>query len=475
MPTQPGVYRFLDENNTILYVGKAKDLKSRVSSYFTQSADLGEKTRILVSQIARIEITVVESELESLLLEAYYIKKFRPKYNIRLSDDKSYPLIKITKKDEYPAVLFARKMDDPKAAYFGPYPNSGAVKLVLKTLRRAFPYVSALNHPKRVCLYHHLRLCPCPPVYASEELKKEYRRNISNIIRVLEGKSQIVVKELQKEMEELSKKGKFEEAAELKRKILALQIITQPAHRPFEYDVNPNLRSDIREKELQGLKNALEEKGLVTQELMRIECYDISNIQGTNATGSLVVLTNGEIDKSQYRKFKIHKDGKPNDFAMMQEMLERRLRHDEWPNPDLIIVDGGKGQLSSAIEAMQNKNTYFPIIGLAKREETIILPTSQSFFKQRGEATELISSSFIAKKQPPNSEDSAQPRNVPVTTSLPSNYKLSKLYGTNEENFIEISLPKNSPSLHLIQRIRNEAHRFAITYHRKLRSKSMTR
>ena len=153
-----------------------------------------------------------------------------------------------------------------------------------------------------------------------------------------------------------------------------------------------------------------------------------------------MVLTNGEIDKSQYRKFKITIDGKPNDFAMMQEMLERRLKHTDWSDPDLIIVDGGKGQVTSALLAMEQKGRHFPLIGLAKREETIIIPTNQQFYSQQNSST----------------NDADRP----------------KLYGTNEDNFIELSLPKDSPSLHLIQRIRNEAHRFAITYHRKLRSKN---
>ena len=424
-----------------MYVGKAKDLKARVASYFSGTL-LGEKTRVLVSQIRTIDVTVVESELESLLLEAYLIKKHRPKYNIRMADDKAYPLIKITN-DTYPVVLYARKMDDEKASYFGPYPNAGAVKLVLRTLRRAFPYVSALNHPKKVCLYHHLGLCPCPPVFDTPELQKRYKKDIRNLIRVLDGKSQVVLKELIGEMEEQSKEERFEEAVDTKRKINALQIITEPARRPFEYDVNPNLRSDIRARELDGLKNALEERGLSLSELQRIECYDISNIQGTNSTGSLVVLTNGEIDKSQYRKFKIHLDGKPNDFAMMQEMLERRLKHDEWPQPDLIIVDGGKGQLSSALAAMTKSGKHFPVVGLAKREETIIIPINQPFFD-----------------------------NTKLTNS--NTGSAVRLYGKNQEHFIELSLPKDSPPLHLIQRIRNEAHRFAITYHRKLRSKKMT-
>lgn len=441
MPSKPGVYLYLDKAKNIIYVGKAKNLKSRVSSYFTSPAQLGPKTQALVDQIDKIKVVVVESEIESLLLEAFYIKKYRPRYNIRLTDDKSYPLIKVTIKDEYPVVLFARKMDNPKALYFGPYPSSGSVKLVLRTLRKAFPYQSVANHPKHTCLYYHLGLCPCPPVKASPELKKEYRKNIRNIIRVLEGKSQVVMQELLREMEQMSKEEKFEEAAELKRKVKALAIITEPTHQPFEYDVNPNLRTDLRQQELDGLQQALQASGLDVTNLSRIECYDISNIQGTNATGSMVVLTEGEIDKSQYRKFKIHKDGKPNDFAMMREMLERRLNHDEWPKPDLLVIDGGKGQLSSVLEAMKTKQKFFPVVGLAKREETIVIPTEQQFFDESrvlGDALQLS----------------------------------RHLYGKNEENFREVSLAKESPSLHLVQRIRNEAHRFAITYHRKLRSKA---
>lgn len=452
MPSKPGVYLYLDKNKTVIYVGKAKDLKARVSSYFTSPKSLGPKTSLLVNQIQKIKTVIVESELESLLLEAFYIKKYRPHFNIRLIDDKSYPLVKIAIKQDYPAVILARKMDDTKALYFGPYPSAGSVRLVLKTLRKAFPYQSTRNHPKHICLYYHLGLCPCPPVFAGPKLKRTYRKNIRDIIRVLEGKSHNVVKDLTREMELMSKNERFEEADALKKRITALKVITEPWHKPFEYDVNPNLRSDIRFQELDGLRLALLNQGLLIKTLKRIECYDISNIQGTNATGSMVVLTQGEIDKSQYRKFKIHQNGKPDDFAMMQEMLERRLGHDEWPLPDLIIADGGKGQLTSVLAAMTAKNKSVPLIGLAKREETIIVPTTQSFFDR-------------AKRMEKQINNDSRLRS--------NNY--SKLYGGNEDHFIELSLAKDSPSLHLIQRIRNEAHRFAITYHRKLRSKSAIR
>src|SRR6185437_13439039 len=149
---------------------------------------------------------------ESLLLEAFYIKKYEPRYNIRMTDGKSYPLIRVTIKDDYPKVLFARKPDDPQSVYFGPYPDSGSVKMVLKLIRKVFPFQSVLNHPKRICLYHHLGLCPCPPVYDSSEMKKAYRKNIKGIVQILEGQSKKVLKELEKERDTLSKQEKYEEA-----------------------------------------------------------------------------------------------------------------------------------------------------------------------------------------------------------------------------------------------------------------------
>lgn len=422
----------------ILYVGKAKNLKSRVSSYFTSFAQLGPKTRMLVDQVESIEVILVESEVESLLLEAFYIKKFRPKYNIKLIDGKSYPLIRITIKDEYPVVMFARQMTDDSSLYFGPFPNAGAVKLVLKTLRKIFPFVSVLRHPPYKCLYYHLGLCPCPIINSSTESRKVYSSSIKSIIKMLDGKTRDVIRDLESERELASGKEEYEEANFLQKKIDALRLITEPVHAPFEYDTNPNLRSDLRQEELDQLKTALIEHGLEVNTLSRIECYDISNIQGTNSTGSMVVLTNGEIDKSQYRKFKISLDGKPNDFAMMEEMLTRRLKHTEWPDPSLLLIDGGKGQVASVLVALSATGRSFPVVGLAKREETLIIAKDQPFFNKN---TKVVSTG-------------------------------RKLYGTNEDSFQELSLGRKSPALNLVKRIRDEAHRFAVSYHRTLRSKS---
>ncbi len=492
-----------------MYVGKAKDLKSRVSSYFVKSANLGTKTQVLVSQVHKISITIVESELEALLLEAFYIKKYNPKYNIKLTDSKSYLKIRITIADAYPALLLARREDDSKSLYFGPYPSSGALKLVIKTMRRIFPYVSTLNHPKRICLYNHIGLCPCPPVNDSPELKKEYRKNIRGIVRMLEGESQKIMKELERERDVLSKAEEYEKALLMQKKINAMGLITTPFHKPFEYDVNPNLRDDKRQEELDGLKEILNQHGLGLEKLERIECYDISNTQGTHSVGSMVVFKNGEKESSQYRKFRIRRDWErkrpgnknvilsnsegtqggeilhsvqndrilarndnylssktpkhlANDFAMMKEVLKRRLNHDEWDTPDLIIVDGGKGQVSSAMTALAECGMVIPLVGLAKREETIIVPKLGERGKEKGVSDGIDSDASMV-----NTYQELLNLRFAGTRS-----EKNKTIVVDEEHFTDISLPKNSPPLFLIQRLRNEAHRFAITYHRKLRSKS---
>lgn len=413
----------------------------------------------MVSQIAKIRITIVESELEALLLEAFYIKKYNPKYNIKLTDNKSYVKIRITIKDPYPKVLLARMHESKDSLYFGPYPSSGAVKLVLKTIRKVYPYQSVANHPKRVCLYNHLGLCPCPPVYDSPELRAAYRKNIRGIIRILEGQSRTILKELEKERDTYSKEESFEKAMLVQKKINALSLITTPHHKPFEYDINPNLRVDIRQQEMDQLRESLNEQGMHLEELERIECYDISNIQGTNAVASMVVFTNGEKDASQYRKFRIKRDwdkrlkkNLPNDFAMMSEVLKRRFKHEEWSMPSLLIVDGGKGQVTSALTALAESGISVPLVGLAKREETIVVPKFSD--------TEL-DTAVKSYKELLNLRFAGNPEEKLQTIIV------------DEKNFREVSFPKNSPASQLVQRIRDEAHRFAITYHRLLRSKSM--
>ncbi len=413
-----------------------------------------------MSQVKKIRSIETKSEIGALLLEANYIKLYKPKYNAKLTDGKAYPLIRITMNDKYPKVLIARKANDNKSLYFGPFPNSSALRLVLKTIRRIFPYQSVVTHPNKLCLYNHLGLCPCPQVTKD----KDYKKNIKHIVMFLKGNTTKVVNNLEKERGALSKLEEFEGAEVLQKKIDAINYVTSPLFEKFDHKIIPNLDEDIRFKELLELKVCLLKHNVQINNLNRIECFDISNISGKHATGSMVVFVEGEKDSSQYRRFKIkYVQNVPDDFAMMQEILQRRLRHPEWSMPDLIIVDGGKGQVSAALNALKeysrkvnnlamkqfsNEITNIPIIGLAKREEVIVFPLTRHSGESRF-----------------NRDDSR----IPLVQG-------GKRFWTSQNDaiisFSEISLPKDSPALHLIMRIRDEAHRFAITYHKKLRSKS---
>lgn len=340
-------------------------------------------------------------------MELNYIQKYKPKYNVRLADSKSYPLIEITLKDKYPKVLITRRAERKGSKYFGPYPNVGTMKSVLKIIRRIFPFQSVTNHPKKPCFYYHLGLCPCPEVFKDST----YGKNIRYIVNFLSGNTKKVINDLEKNKSIYIKEEKFEEASDMQKKIDSIKLVTSPFYKPFEYDENPNLRDDLRDMELKELEKVLNDNNVKVTYPAKIECFDISTISGKHATGSLVVFINGEKDGSLYRRFKIRYTGVPSDFAMMEELIRRRLNHPEWNLPDLMIVDGGKGQVSSAIKVLIEKNINIPLIGLAKREETIIT-----------------------------------------------------------DKFIEIRLLRNSKALQLLQRLRDEAHRFAITYHRKLRT-----
>lgn len=399
-----------------MYVGKAKNLKKRVSSYFQKNIALGIKTKLLVSSTAKIKTIIASSEIEALLLEVNYIKRYLPKYNLKLIDGKAYPFIKITMKDKYPKVLIVRKTDNSGSLFFGPYPNAGAMKLVIKTIRRIFPFQSVLNHSNKLCFYYHLGLCPCPPVFDSSELKKDYKKSIKHISQFLDGKSNKVLKDLEKERDQESKNEGYEKAGKIQTQIDAIKIVINPSYKLFEDEFDPNLKDDAYKKEESELIKVLKNTSSKVNSIKRVECYDISNISGKYAVGSMVVFTDGERQTSLYKRFRIkfYKKDIPNDYAMLSEVISRRFRHKEWKYPSFIIVDGGKGQVSSVLKVLKRKNINLALIGIAKREETII------------------------------------------TSDLK-----------------EIHLPKDSKALLLIMRIRDEAHRFALSYHKKLRLKSL--
>lgn len=552
LPTKPGCYIYRNGEGTIIYIGKAINLKNRVRSYFHADASHDNKTRRLTREIADIEWIVVGSELEALILEMNLIKKHRPKYNIRLKDDKRYPYIKVHWDEDFPKVTVTRQMEENGARYFGPYTSAWAVHQTLEVLRKIFPYLTCdreiTGNDPRACLYYDIKLCAAPCIGAIS--KDGYRAMISDLMEFLGGHSEPVIRRVQAEMEKAAEEMRFEKAAALRDQLKAMQSIIERQKIVFgsdyaDSDVIAMARADgeacvqiffIRGGKLIGreyfilegtedttdnqvmaefvkqfyteaavipqqvlLPQEIEERIIISQWLRskrggekvelfvpnegqprdlvqmaaenatetlqslkaqwqadahrqeqalsdlqthlnlpappnRIECYDVSHTQGVATVGAMVVFEQGVPSKKLYRRFNIESTsiGAPDDFASMEEMLTRRFRRwkgsqdaESGPGskkdaafsflPDLIIIDGGKGQLGRAVKVMEEFGLMdvVRVVGLAKQEEEIFFPH---------------------KSEP-------------------------------------LMLPRHSQGLYLMQRIRDEAHRYGITAHRKKRSK----
>lgn len=541
VPSQPGCYLYYDKDGEIIYVGKAKNLKRRVYSYFHKQHE-SVKTNVLVSQIERLEYIITDSEVEALILESHLIKKHKPRYNILLKDDKKYPYFLITDED-FPRIQVVRKknLNPDKGRFYGPYTDVGAMYATLDFLKRLFP-LKQCKTPKfsnRPCLYYHIGKClaPCQGKVTPEE----YQKLIHQVELFLSGKQTELLKQIQAQMQKYAEEEQFEKAAKMRDSYLDLQKTLERQKvvyentklnediisvlyedgilaivimmiregrlidkKDFSYFVDnvdkteyfetffreyytnlkleypdriispdleavgdkelyqdwlkvlsgkkvtisygrgkyrelaelarknaQNLLDNARLKKMAQIRDDFNEVGSYLAEKLhltnfpnRIECYDISHIQGTNTVASMVVFQNGLPKKSAYRKFKIKStEGKPDDFLSMKEVLSRRLARlgqKNWEKPDLIIIDGGKGQLSSVMHIVEEMGVKtgkdgIDFVSLAKREEEVFLPNQSE----------------------------------------------------------SILLPRNSNALYLIQRIRDEAHRFAITFHRDLRSKAV--
>ncbi|WP_337366189.1 excinuclease ABC subunit UvrC [Phascolarctobacterium sp.] len=527
LPNKPGVYIMRDEHGKIIYVGKAVVLKNRVRSYFRNLASHTVKVKALVAKVVEIETIVTDSEVEALILECNLIKKHRPRYNITLKDDKTYPYLKVTLQEDFPRIYATRRQMRDGAKYYGPYADAGAMHATVKLLRSMFPLRNCRKmNPDRPCLQYHIKRCLAP--CAGYVSKEDYGRMIKAVCMILDGRTTEVERELKQQMQAAADSYAFEEAARVRDQLQAvtklneqqkavtgggdldvvgfakdstgicLQIffvrggkligrdnfflqddgdseqdvltafvkqyyneasfvpreillpvlpesdeltvmaewLTEKAGRKVEllqpqrgtkrellHLASENAVKLLEERlrkgqlSLQTEEQAAEELQLALQlpdPLERMDCFDISHTQGTETVASMVVFRNGKPSKKDYRRYKIEStEGKPDDFKSMQEVVYRRYRDYE-DLPSLVIIDGGKGQLSSALEVIRGLGLHeLPVIGLAKREEEIF--------------TEGSSESIL--------------------------------------------LDRESAPLHLIQRIRDEAHRFAITYHRKLRSK----
>lgn len=551
LPTRPGCYIMKDASGTVIYVGKAINLRNRVRSYFHSTHDQDRKTRQLVRNIVDIEWIVVDSELEALILEMNLIKKYRPHYNIRLKDDKRYPYIKVHWQDPFPKVTVTRQMTKDGARYFGPYTSVWAVHQTLDVLRRIFPYLTCdreiTGKDPRPCLYYDIKLCTGPCIGAIKQAG--YRQMIDDLCEFLEGRTEAVVSRLRGEMEQAAEELNFERAASLRDRLQAIDKVVERqrviAPERIDSDVIAMARADgeacvqiffIRGGKLIGreyfilegaedtsdhevvseflkqfyaeaaqvppqvlLPNEIEEAQIIKQwlnsrrggnkvELVvpragsggedlvrmaaenavetltalraqweadtnrqsaalaelqqaldlpeppnRIECYDISNTQGTASVASMVVFEQGVPAKRLYRRFNIQSVEGPDDFASMEEVLTRRFKRWQATQvekqsvgakvdeafaflPDLLIVDGGKGQLGRAVAVLERFDLIgkVPVAGLAKQQEELFLPWKSN----------------------------------------------------------SLMLPRHSQGLYLLQRIRDEAHRFAITAHRNRRAKA---
>lgn len=445
LPHSPGIYKFLDASGQIIYVGKAKSLASRVSQYFQKNLKDG-KTRQLVENVADIQVIEVFSELEALILEAELIKKYQPKYNINLKDDKSYLYIVIRKEDGFKKVLTARRGDILKGdVCFGPYPDSYTAKYIVRSIRRIFPFrdcstnkfvkYQKLGSP---CLYGHIGLCLAPCL--GKISREEYELIIKRVAQFLRGKQKSIVQELQKRMVDSAKKQDYEEAESTKKVLQRYEYIQQSFRAPREFMENPYLVDDIYEMALKELVDALP---VLDKIPARIECFDVANISGKDGAVSMVVAINGRLEKREYKKFKIKLGDKPNDIVMLKEALTRRFLHEvredivSWGLPDLVVVDGGKGQVGVAVDVITSLGLDIPVIGLAKKEEIIV-------YKNRQDKQSIGVSCHWAGREERSDE------------AIPS--------------YRELHLPKSSEALKLLQRLRDESHRFARVYHHYLRT-----
>lgn len=415
----PGVYWFVSSNGSVLYVGKAKNLKKRLSSY-QRITPSQARTHKMLSLARTVRFETLESEVEALLIEAQLIRAYQPPYNILLKDDKT-PLYIIITKDKFPRVKTVRKQQIltlysklPQTHIFGPFSSSNDAKSILKVARRIFKFCTApTNQWGKPCFYTHINLCSgaCAGLISL----RDYRQQIKNLKLFLSGKRNSLIRLLQTQMKQLSANQQFEAAAQIRDQLTSLQTLYSQTHSHRFDPYLPVLEEDANQDTLIKLSSLLHQAGLVSAgyPIHRIEAYDISNTSGQLATSSMVVFENAQANPSAYRYFKIKYVSGPNDPAMIKETLARRLQHPEWDYPQLIVIDGGKGQLNAALSL----NSGIPTISIAKNPDRLLIPSPQGI--------------------------------------------------------IFLPLETGHPITNLIQSLRDESHRFSRSLHFKLRSQAM--
>lgn len=456
LPREPGVYFHKGTSGEIIYVGKAAVLRNRVRQYFQKSRLRDVKTDALVAEIDDTDWMVVGSELEALFLEAEMIRRYMPRYNILLRDDKALSYIRIDYASDYPTVSTTRRPLDDNAKYFGPYFSLYNVREALKILRRIFPYATKrVTGLKRESLQYHLGLDP--GLESGKTSLEEYRKNLRRLMAVIEGKKGAIVKELEKEMSRAAKEQRFEEAARVRNQVRALKELGRQI--VFSDKEFLDISKDRALTQLQELFQLPEPP-------RRIEGYDISHISGTDVVASMVTFVSGVSKKDEYRKFKMTTQ-KNDDTAQMYETLSRRCSEKNvkaWGLPDLVLIDGGVGQLTAAIRALQEHGLTVPIIGIAKRQEEIILHERNS----------CIDTSYLMKLvREPVEGVYVSVRGDIVTVNLHVGQVNA---GSHSKNFRGgLSMSPYDDVVKLFQRIRDESHRFAVSYHTALKRTRQTK
>jgi excinuclease ABC subunit C len=446
------VYFHKDKTGEIIYVGKAAVLKNRVKQYFQSTRDMDVKTRALVAEIEDTDWIETESEIDALFLESEMVKRYMPRFNILLRDDKSQLFVRIDMKSEWPHVAFTRNPADDGAEYFGPYFNGYAVKKALRYLRKVFPYyTSAPKQTERPDLDVHIGLSPRPGTSS-----EDYKKSLQKLIRYVQGGRKALTKEIEKEMQQAAKLHDFENAALLRNKMRDMRELQQRimfGDREF-LDIS-------KDKALSSIADLFS----LAKIPARIEGYDISHMSGTNVVASMVVFSNGVSDRANYRKFKT-KIEQNDDYFNMYETLHRRTSEKNmksWGVPDLILIDGGKGQLDAALKALEERGVKIPMISIAKREEEVIVHRTRSNID--------VSKLLPYIKQPTTNIDVSASGEYLVVNLHPGQVNASShsanLRGTDTfSNYSDVTK--------LFQRIRDESHRFAVSYHTVLKRAKQT-
>jgi len=412
IPASPGSYQFYSKKGEIIYIGKAANLRSRVLSYWLKSANHTPAKYSMLKRIVKIKWIETESEIEALLLESNLVKKYQPYYNVLLRDDKRFSYIKISLADEIPGVFLTRTVDKT-GKYFGPFISSLAARETIKVIRKIWPYCNMKKTQKRACFYYQIGRCL--GVCAGKVTKDEYSKQvIKPIILFLQGKKNKIIKNYELRIKNLENKNRVgADDAILNKLRFEMNNMKHVLANSRVLSVGEKYANDVVElSKILRLPKISE----------RIEGYDIANIFGKEAVGSMIVFNGGEPDKTEYRKFRIKiGQGQANDVGMLREILERRFNNN-WPLPDLIIVDGAKAQLNAALRVLKQRKLEIPPVAISK-------------------------GAGLRSAQAPD-----------------------KLFFPGQTKPLE--LPLASPALHLIKRVRDEAHRFAIGYHRNLRSRA---